>query len=125
MGETTSQAWIDTFSKSGVENLAQDATFTEKLLYGLKYAAVGILTVFMVLVIIMAVLYLFKLFSRGEKKPSVQASKPAVNSAPAVNANVAAAADKDEEELAATAAIAAYLGKSDCAFKIISVTKIK
>ncbi len=124
MGETTSQAWIDTFSKSGVENLAQDATFTEKLLYGLKYAAVGILTVFMVLVIIMAVLYLFKLFSRGEKKPSVQASKPAVKSAPAVNAN-AAVADKDEEELAATAAIAAYLGKSDCAFKIISVTKIK
>ena len=50
---TTVSAVADVFPKSGIENLAADASFGEKLAYALKYAAIGLMTVFMVLIIIM------------------------------------------------------------------------
>ena len=75
---TTVSAVADVFPKSGIENLAADASFGEKLAYALKYAAIGLITVFMVLIIIMAVLYLFKLFSVfGSKKNATATTAPA------------------------------------------------
>ena len=75
---TTVSAVADVFPKSGIENLAADASFGEKLAYALKYAAIGLMTVFMVLIIIMAVLYLFKLFSVfGSKKKATATTAPA------------------------------------------------
>ena len=117
----TVSAVADVFPKSGIENLAADASFGEKLAYALKYAAIGLMTVFMVLIIIMAVLYLFKLFSVfGSKK------KATATTAPAPKAAEAPAGDSEEELVAvATAAIAAYRGESDCAFKVISINKIQ
>ena len=116
---TTVSAVADVFPKSGIENLAADASFGEKLAYALKYAAIGLMTVFMVLIIIMAVLYLFKLFS-------VFGSKKKATATPAPKAAEAPAGDSEEELVAvATAAIAAYRGESDCAFKVISINKIQ
>ena len=102
---TTVSAVADVFPKSGIENLAADASFGEKLAYALKYAAIGLMTVFMVLIIIMAVLYLFKLFSVfGSKK------KATATTAPAPKAAEAPAGDSEEELVAvATAAIVAEL----------------
>lgn len=113
------------FEKSGLANLAQDASFGDRLSYGLKYAAVGMVTVFMVLTIIMAVLYLFKLayVITSKKKASATTAAPAVDN----QAQTAASSADSEEELVAvaTAAIAAYRGESDCAFNVISITKIQ
>jgi len=81
---TTVSAVADVFPKSGIENLAADASFGEKLAYALKYAAIGLMTVFMVLIIIMAVLYLFKLFSViGSKKKATATTAPAPKAAEA------------------------------------------
>lgn len=115
----------DVFPGSGLANLAQDASFGERLGYGLKYAAVGMITVFMVLIIIMAVLYIFKFVSVivSKKKASASTAAPAVNSQ---SQTAASSADSEEELVAvATAAIAAYRGESDCAFNVISITKIQ
>ena len=119
---TTVSAAADVFPKSGVANLAADASFGEKLAYALKYAAIGMITVFLVLIIIMAVLYLFRLFSTGDSKKTAAAAP-----APAPEAAKAPVGGDSEEELVAvaTAAIAAYRGESDCAFKVISINKIQ
>ena len=51
----------------------------------LRYAAIGLMTVFMVLIIIMAVLYLFKLFSVfGSKKKATATTAPAPKAAEAL-----------------------------------------
>ena len=102
---TTVSAVADVFPKSGIENLAADASFGEKLAYSLKYAAIGLMTVFSVF---------------GSKK------KATATTAPAPKAAEAPAGDSEEELVAvATAAIAAYRGESDCAFKVISINKIQ
>ena len=99
---TTVSAVADVFPKSGIENLAADASFGEKLAYALKYAAIGLFSVF------------------GSKK------KATATTAPAPKAAEAPAGDSEEELVAvATAAIAAYRGESDCAFKVISINKIQ
>ena len=41
-------SWVETFS-SGMENLNPNAPFSEKLLYGLKIALIGIVVVFLIL----------------------------------------------------------------------------
>ena len=72
-----------------------------------------------VLIILMAVLYVFKLFSSKKSKQAVQApeNKTALPSA---------GAQDDEETIVAvaTAAIAASRGESECAFRVISVRKL-
>jgi len=117
--------WVATFPKSGIENLANDASFGDKLSYALKYAAIGLATVFLVLVIIMAVLYLFKLFSviGSKKKAKTPSAEPAV----AATKSEPTATTGGEEEIVAvaTAAIAASRGESDCAFNVISINKIQ
>lgn len=112
----------NTFPISGFENLSKDASFVERLLYGLKFAAIGILTVFLILTLLMAVLYVFKLVFYRKPKAGTKAAP--VNSP---SAQPAPSAANDEATLVAiaTAAIAASRSESDCAFKVISVTKIK
>ncbi len=109
----------EAFTKSGFENLAEDATFTDRLLYGLRVCAIGMLIVFAVLLILCGVLYLFKLYYKlSQKKKAQPVVQPA---APAANTGA------DDEELTvaiATAAIAAARNDSDAAFRIVSIKKI-
>lgn len=109
----------EAFTKSGFENLAENATFTDRLLYGLRVCAIGMIIVFAVLLILCGVLYLFKLYYKlSQKKKAQPAVQPA---APAANTGV------DDEELTvaiATAAIAAARNDSDAAFRIVSIRKI-
>ena len=112
-------SWPEKFS-SGYPNLAENASFAEKLIYGLKVCLIGMLIVFAVLAILCAVLYCFKIYyklSQKKKQPAAEIAKPAV-SAPG-------AADDEELTVAiATAAIAAMRNESDAAFRIISIQKI-
>lgn len=120
--ETTEQGEATEF-KSGYPALPDDATMGERLMYGLQVAGIGMTVVFLVLIIIMAILYVFKLVATsGAKKP---AKAPAA--APVASAPAAASASDDEATVVAiaTAAIAASRGASECAFKVISVTKIQ
>ena len=117
---------------SGYPNVPQDATYGELLMYGLQVAGIGLLVVFLVLVIIMAILYIFKLVAlSGTKtapKAAPEAPKAVSTAAPAPKTTPAAATSGSEEETIvaiATAAIAASRGASECAFKVISVTKIQ
>lgn len=119
----TAPAEVDKFS-SGFANLDPDAPIGDRLMYGLEVALIGMAVVFLVLILIMAILYVFKLFATaGTKKP---AEAPKAAPAPAPAAPVAPAADDEQLIVAiATAAIAAERGESECAFKVISVTKLQ
>ena len=111
---------------SGYPNVSQDATLGDLLMYGLQVAGIGLLVVFLVLVIIMAILYIFKLVAVS-KKPAPKA-EAAPKAAPAAKASPAPGSSGSEEETIvaiATAAIAASRGATECAFKVISVTKIQ
>lgn len=114
---------------SGYPNVPQNATYGERLMYGLQVAGIGLLVVFLVLVIIMAILYIFKLVALSKTKTTPKAApevSKAVTAAPKA-APVSAASGSEEETIVAiaTAAIAASRGASECAFKVISVTKIQ
>lgn len=134
--EAVETASGDTFA-SGFANLSPDATLGEKLVYGLKVAGIGLIVVFLVLIIIMAILYVFKLVAvskgkSGSSAPSAVPSAAPAAAAPAAPpaapaAPVAPTADAEEERIVAiaTAAIAASRGASDCAFRVISVTKLQ
>jgi len=107
--------------KSGFEELAENATVSERLLYGLKVCLIGMLIVFAVLAILCGVLYLFKLYYKLSQKKKAPSTAPVENPAPA------AAGVTEDEELTvaiATAAIAAARNDSDAAFKVISIKKI-
>lgn len=135
--EAASSGQAGAFS-SGFENLPENASLTERLVYGLKVAGIGLLVVFLVLIIIMAILYIFKVVALSKSK-AASAATPAASaaSASAASASVpsaaapapaASAASGSEEETIvaiATAAIAASRGAGDCAFRVISVTKIQ
>lgn len=129
----SSGTYVSVFA-SGYENLPEDASMMERLMYGLQVAGIGILVVFLVLIIIMAILYIFKLVAVSKSKKAAPAVSAPAAAAPAATAPKAAApaaapsASGSEEETIvaiATAAIAASRGASDCAFKVISVTKIQ
>ena len=136
VSEPVGTASGDTFA-SGFANLSPDATLGEKLVYGLKVAGIGLLVVFLVLVIIMAILYVFKLVAVSKGKsgssapsavPSAAPTATAPSAPPAAPVTPAApSADAEEERVVAiaTAAIAASRGASDCAFRVISVTKLQ
>lgn len=115
---------------SGFENLPNNASLTERLVYGLKVAGIGLLVVFLVLIIIMAILYVFKAVALSKSKAAPAAAPAAAATAPsaAAPAPAASAVSGSEEETIvaiATAAIAASRGAGDCAFRVISVTKIQ
>ena len=125
----SSGTYVSVFA-SGYENLPEDASMMERLMYGLQVAGIGILVVFLVLIIIMAILYIFKLVAVSKSKkaaPAVPAPAAAAPVAAAPKAAAPSASGSEEETIVAiaTAAIAASRGASDCAFKVISVTKIQ
>ena len=108
---------------SKFETLPEDATIGERFVYGLKVAGIGMSVVFLVLIILMAVLYIFKAVALAKQTKAVAAAAPA----PASSAPAAKQGSADEETVVAvaTAAIAAARGQSECAFKVISITKIQ
>ena len=95
---------------------------------GLSYAGIGILIVFLVLTIIMAVLYLFKLiFAKKEKPKTTPVIKKQVINEPETQSISTTLSNKISEKklvAIATSAIAASRGESDCAFSVISINKI-
>ena len=114
-------SWVETFS-SGMENLNPNAPFSEKLLYGLKIALIGIVVVFLILAIIWAVLFVFNLILKN--KPAAMPSERETAPAP-VQKPVSGALDEETVVAVATAAIAAARGEEKCAFNVISITKIQ
>ena len=114
-------SWVETFS-SGMENLNPNAPFSEKLLYGLKIALIGIVVVFLILAIIWAVLFVFNLILKNKSaaKPAERETAPAPVQKP-----VSGALDEETVVAVATAAIAAARGEEKCAFNVISITKIQ
>ena len=114
-------SWMEKFPKSGFDNISENAGFGERLIYGLKICAIGMLVVFAVLAVLCLVLYLFKLYYNMSTKKAAEKKAASAVSAPAVSS-----AETDEETLVAvaTAAIAASRNESDAAFKVISITKI-
>ena len=109
---------------SGYPNIDVDAPITEKLMYGVEVAVIGMAVVFLVLILIMAILYVFKLFATSGAKKPAEAPKAAPATAPA--APVTPTADDEQLIVAiATAAIAAERGESECAFKVLSITKLQ
>lgn len=104
-------------------NLDPNAPLGEKFMYGLQVAGIGMAVVFLVLIVLMLILYVFKLFATAGAKKPAEASK----AAPAAPVAPAAPAADDEQTIVAvaTAAIAAERGESQCAFKVISITKLQ
>lgn len=109
------------------ENITSDSSISERAAVGLQVVAIGMGVVFGVLIILIAILQLFKLFAVKKPVDSTSASDsvsvPPVASAPASASSVPAS---EEEQLVAiaTAAIAAYRGESECSFNVISIKKI-
>ena len=103
------------------DNITPESTIGERALTGLQVMLIGMSVVFGVLILLMCILYIFKLVSlRSSKKNTAESKEPA----PAV---VPAADKADDEELTVaviTAAIAAARGESECAFNIKSIKKI-
>ena len=114
-------SWVETFS-SGMENLNPNAPFSEKLLYGLKIALIGIVVVFLILAIIWAVLFVFNLIFKNKSaaKPAERETAPAPVQKP-----VSGALDEETVVAVATAAIAAARGEEKCSCNVISITKIQ
>lgn len=101
------------------ENITSESPIGERLSTGLLVALIGMAVVFGVLLILMAILYVFKLVFAKKGAAEAQASAAPV-SAPAVSSG-----DPDEETAAViSAAVAAMYGKSDAAYKIKSIKKI-
>lgn len=117
---------VETFS-SGMENLASDAPMSERLLYGLEIAAIGMIVVFLILMILWAVLKIFGAVFGSKRAAAPKAEQTAASAPAAAAAPKPASSGLDEEKLVAvaTAAIAAMRGEEKCAFKVISITKIK
>lgn len=106
-----------------------EGTTLERLAHGGKVTLVGMIVVFSVLIILMAVLYVFQWVQKMFKSKPEQKSKPVAStatpaSAPSVNAPANAVANEEEIVAVATVAIAAARGENDCAFNVISITQI-
>lgn len=87
----------------------------------------GMAIVFGVLILLMAILYIFKAFAtKGNKVAETKTDAPVATAAAPVSSAASSASSDDESQLAAvlTAAIAAARGESECAFNIISIKKI-
>lgn len=111
---------------SGYKVLPEDATFSERLMSGLETAAVGIGIVFAILVILMIVLYLFKLVFAGKSYQQViDVQTKKINTNHPAEQTFDADIVSDKAVAALSSAIAAYRGDSDLNFDIVSIKKIK
>ena len=92
---------------------------------GLAYTVMGILIVFLILIIIMAVIKAMALIS-GEKKPKKQASLPETTVPAEMKTEPVEGKMQDESELIAviTAAIASMVGQTTSGFVVRSYKKI-
>ena len=104
------------------ENITSESTIGERASTGLQVMLIGMSVVFGVLVLLMAILYIFKAFAAKQTKATEPAAEPV--SAPAVAAPAQPAGEDGTLVAVATAAIAAARGESDCAFNVISIKKI-
>ncbi len=102
-----------------------EGTLLERLAHGGKVALVGMLVVFAVLILLMIIVYIFGAIF-GQKKAPAAVKKEVAPSAPVSPVTPATPVSDGEDVIVAvaTAAIAAARGESDCAFDVISITKI-
>jgi len=107
------------------ENITSDSPIGERVTTGLEVMLIGMSVVFGVLILLMAILYVFKAFAVKKNKTEVpvKAAEPEQN-VTTVPAPAASSSDDDTVVAVATAAIAAARGESDCAFNVISIKKI-
>ncbi len=116
---------LTTFMKIG-ENLTDASTLGERATVGLQVTLIGMGVVFGVLLILLAILQLFKvIFNKAPAEKKVDAPAP-VTTAPAPAVAPVTNTSSEEEKIVAiaTAAIAASRGESECNFNIISIKKI-
>lgn len=119
---------LTTLLKFG-ENITSETAMGEKAVFGLQVVGIGMGVVFGVLLLLMAILQLFKIFAIKKTVDEIKAepaSTTPVAPASAHAVTVASAPASDEEKIVAiaTAAIAAARGESECAFNVISIKKI-
>ncbi len=112
---------LTTLMKFG-EHITVDTPIGEKVAFGLQVVGIGMGVVFGVLVLLIGILQLFKLFSL--KQPKETAVKPATPVATAPVSKVVTASDEEKIAAIATSAIAAYCGKSDVDFRVLSISPI-
>ncbi|PKM62016.1 MAG: hypothetical protein CVU97_06475 [Firmicutes bacterium HGW-Firmicutes-21] len=116
----------DTYS-SGFQKLVEGADFGERLKYGLEVALIGIAIVFLILVILMAVLYLFKLIFAKEPKKAAVADitvKPEQSVLTDSSGGELSVKMSDKKLVAVvTSAIAASRNESQVAFDVLSIKK--
>lgn len=107
------------------ENITSDSPIGERVTTGLEVMLIGMSVVFGVLILLMAILYVFKAFAVKKNKTEVpvKVAEPEQN-VTTVPAPAASSSDDDTVVAVATAAIAAARGESDCAFNVISIKKI-
>ncbi len=111
------------------DNITEGSSLGERAVVGLQVVAIGMGVVFGVLVLLIAILQLFKLFAKKNTKPDIVTNAPVATATPAPTSapvSVSAVPASEEEALVAiaTAAIAAARGESECAFNVISIKKI-
>ena len=115
---------ISTLLKIG-ENLTENSTFGERMSVGLQVVAIGMGVVFGVLILLIGILQIFKLFSGDNKQVKPKAEAPVQTSTAAPSSTVSATANEEEKIVAiASAAIAAYRGKSEVDFTVLSIAPI-
>ena len=107
----------------------QTTALSERATEALRVFAIGLGTVFSVLAVICAILYLFKLFfyeipKRRKKKKETSAALPDVNNVPAPVVDVSS---EDEGAIVAaiTAALSIVLEKPSASFRIVSFKRTK
>ena len=105
----------------------QSTPAAERAMEALRVFAIGLGTVFAVLAVICAILYLFKLFfyeipKRRQHKETKETTLPAADTAPAVDTP-----QEDEGEIVAaiTAALSVVLEKPAASFRIVSFKRTK
>ena len=110
------------------DSITENSTFGERALTGLQVTLIGMGVVFGVLILLMAILYIFKFFAlrsgKSSKVKPAEAEPAAKTVTQPAQASVQDASGEEAVVAAATAAIAAHRGESDCAFNVISIKKI-
>ncbi len=96
--------------------------FAEAIPYGLQTALLGMGVIFAVLIILWAVLSVFKLvfYKGGKDEPAETAPAPAPVAAPAAAPAAPAATDDAELIAAITAAIAVVMDAPQTSFRVVS-----
>ncbi len=107
------------FIEGLIEKTSENASLADKLVAGLQVALIGMAVVFAVLLLLMAILSVFKLFA-------VRSAKPKAAEAPVAAQPASSVPTGNEEEIAAvlTAAVAAMNNKTESGYKVISIKKI-